>query len=405
MELLGPFPAWGESVHRARWTARGRPPVAALAVLGPEHDDPRALERARKRAEPWIDRAPAGVLPLLGVAEVGPRTAWVYRPTEAVSVGLVVEDSGLLPLRAAAELVGRVAEIIEGAGPEALHHPGPRLDEVLVDETGRVLLAGFVGPFPRGPAWREPTGADDSAAMVWRLGVLLGQLLTGAPPQAATDPARHDAAVRRTLIRVLARPGPVFPDRLRDQLVSMLAWDPLARPALVRVADALRRACDTLPEPSLVAWAIGAMPPVQRRASAGDPIRTPEPPLDTGSFELPPRSRGDRTEEISILQMTTLPGDGPAPLPEKDDETAISTTGVQPRAHVPEEYGSIPVKVGPPPEALLRPAPLPTDLFDESTEGTPTEPDPEAPLPMAALATATAALAVIGTLLAWYLFS
>jgi hypothetical protein len=366
LQILGPCGWWNDGVRSARYSVRPGEPVPVAVVLGPEVDG-EALERWRERGAPWIGRRTSGVLSLLGVERAGRRTAWVYEDCDGVSVGAAIAAGlGPLPLRVAAQLVARCAEILEPLAAEGRIHPGPDADDVLVLARGDVLLAGFVGPYARSPIHRAPGGVEDTSAVVWRLGVLLAALLTGARPTPAADRVAHDLVIRRMLIRIMSRPGPMFPERYRDWLVGMLSWDAEARPLLSRVAPGLRELAAVLPSPDLPDWAGRRIPELRGRAPT-EPLSPIERPLDKGSTEVAP-ALPDPTEE------TTLPD-----TPDEDDVTAVSSDGDPPlRWSPPPEHGTIPVHVGPPPEAVPRLTRLPDELFrtpapverTESTERT-----------------------------------
>ncbi len=368
---MGPCGWWAEPARVARWFPESGDPRDVLAWVGPELDHPdhaRALERAAQ----WIGRRDEGVLPLLGVVPLEGRTAWLYEPRSALSLGTVLAASpDGLPHRAAIELTARVAEILEGLGPAAVGHPGPEPDHVLLKVDGEVLLAGFTGPSPRSPARREPRGRDDAEALVWRLGVLLAELLTGSPAAPATDRASHETALRRLVIRAMSRPGPAFPDRCRHWLEALLAWEAASRPVLGRVAPGLRDLARGLPGDDLAAWAAATVPPLRARTAGLDSLRPPEPPMHSGAILLP-EVRPDQTEEV-LRVRPILPQ-------ERDDPTQISTdatpTPVHERTTGLSEHGAIPVGVGPPVEVARKQPTLPRQLFDTSGQvELPTEPE------------------------------
>ncbi|MEZ4234894.1 MAG: hypothetical protein R3F59_01760 [Myxococcota bacterium] len=207
--------------------------VPVAAVLGPEVDAPGAAVRARNRAGAWVGRRDAGVLPLIDVAGAGDRVAWVYEACDGVSAGVLFDSAEAPVPRAAVELVAACAEVLERLHAAGHRHPGPAPDDVIVDPRGEVVLAGFVGPFPQAPMQRDPQAsqAPESAAVVWRLGVLLAELLSGSPPPPPMDHASHEVALQRLMVRVVSQPGPILPERLGDWLRGMLAWTPTTAPS------------------------------------------------------------------------------------------------------------------------------------------------------------------------------
>jgi hypothetical protein len=397
VELLGPCDWWTSNVRSARWLPAEGEPLDVAVVLGPEVDGA-AIERARERSRPWIGKRQPGVLPLLAVERVGTRAGWLYETFDGVSMGAMLRTlPGPLPQRLAAELVACCAEILEGLPLRGGIHPGLDMDDVLLRADGTVKLAGFVGPFARSPVHRDPKGIEDSATTVWRLGVLLAQLLTGSPPGTATDRVSHELVLRRLLIRIMSRPGPMFPERFRDWQCAMLAWSPEDRPVAARIAPALRELASTLIEPELGSWARERVPQVRRNPR---PLEPPPPILEL--TEVPPSHAPESTEEATLSED-----------PIEDDVTAISTDGEPPRPFAPPERGTIPVHVGPPPEALPKVSSLPEELF-----GAPLVPtDPETPAPVSRLELAgetergwsrvmgvVLALGLVALALAWYLW-
>lgn len=401
--LRGPCGWWGEAVRTGTWAPPDGVVLPVVALLGPELGSDEQLERARERAGPWVRRRDPGTVPLLGVEAAEGRSAWLYEPCAGVSLGLVLAaPAEPFPLRVAAEIVAAAADVLDPLGPAAQLHPGPEPDHVLLQAEGTVRIAGFVGPFAPSPAYREPRGSDDDPAVVWRLGVLLAQILTRIPPPPATDRSAHEAMFRRVLVRVLSRPGPTFPERYKDWLSGMLAWDGVDRPVLRRVASGLRELADTLPGPTFAEWARAHVPELRARGEEGDPFRLPEPPLDTsGSIEVRSGLTGDFTQEVG-------PGETSSSEPEPDEITAVSQDGSTPakKRRGMRERGTIPVGVGPPPEALARNPRLPGELFSQDARH---DPVPARvlgldPLAVRALAVFTVVLLVIAAVASVYLF-
>jgi hypothetical protein len=195
--------------------------------------------------------------------------------------------------------------------------------------------------------------------MVWRLGVLLAELLTGAPPTPSSDRAGHELVLRRLLIRVMSRPGPVFPERYRDWLVGMLAWDGDQRPPLSRVAPSLRELAGACPGPEL-AVRVREVPELRQRLELPPGPPVVEPSLEIFTTVPPVTMASERTEEAAFPDADH--GFGDTPL--MDDVTAVSLDGDAPlRAAALAEHGSIPVQVGPPAEAVRKPTRLPEALL------------------------------------------
>ncbi len=389
--LTGACGWWAESAHQARWGDRD-----VVAWVGPElGPDPHAVERTRERARPWVGLHHEHVLTLLDWLPVDGRPVWLYPPPDGVSAAVLLrsEREGL-PLRPAVELCARVATALQSLGVHAASHPGPELHHLLVSPSGRVVLSHLAGPGPRSPARREPRGREDEVAVVWRLGVLLAELLTGQPPQPASDPAAFDSTDRRLAIRLLARPGPTVPAELRTWLSALLAWDPVDRPSLLRVGPGLTALAASLPGPDLAHFTGERVPGLRSRA-----VRPSVPPAAEAAEPRPAERRSDRTEEVVIG------GD----LLDRDDDTAASVDAevIDQRRPV-SEPGAIPVGVGPPVEVLRRLRATPTTgLFRETTSTTAPTAQPVTPPPVpfrTLIAVTSVGLALCAVLTAWLLW-
>jgi hypothetical protein len=337
-----------------------------------------------------------GVLRLLEVRAHQRRVAWVYEPWDGLALGALPGAETTLPARAAAEIVAEVATTLLEIGAE-LRHPGPEVGDVLVDARGGVRLAGFVGPYRRPLGLRAPFGDRGEAAQVYRLGLLLAHLLTGALPGPAVGEEAHAAVLRNVLIRSMARPGDVLPERLADWLRGMLAWSPVERPVLSAIPDGLRDAVGGA-RPSLVEWAARHVDALrQRAADEAQAVRDALPPV----VELE-----DSLDEVSQDSLASPLGEREEPYDDEPTQEApiapVPGHELAPRTLPPS---AIPVSVGPPAEVLKRRPRLPEGFLEAGTDETmPVEGPPSAArLPAWALfalsAAGLAAIAVAATAL------
>lgn len=347
LDIGDPWPAWHSLVRRATWRRDGSS-REVLVFLGVQPIDD--LQAIRTEAEPAMGVVDPGVLPLLGVEPIGEGVGWVYPFRPVVSPCFFSKP--LLGHRASAQLVARVARVVE-----AHPHPGPNVEDVLLDATGRVLVANFVGPLP--PNARAPGDDEGEAAVVYRLGALLATLLAGAV-KAGSTPSSHDAAVRRTIIRAMSMPGAVFSDRYASWLQGMLAWDPDARPPLSRVAQALEELAGTsggLPLQAVVVRDFDRWVEVAGRYQ-GNSLGDPSLAASTSSHP---------TFDPEYAGRTTLAKETPAEIPYVDEPTVESELFDPVECTPPSvlERGTIPVEVGPPVEAIRkRPPTLPPGFLD-----------------------------------------
>lgn len=359
LEITGPYNAWHGAAFRGRWAGpRGAEPVVVL--LGPEGASEEALGKARAASAAALDLRAPGVQPLLAVEKVGDRLGWVYAPIDGIGLLHTVgaESRALLSTRAAADLVARIAEILMAVG--AHRNRGPEPSDIIVDARAGVFISGFAGPFPSPPAMRAPRGDEGDSAAVYRLGVLFAHLLSGVAPQAASEKSAHAALVRRALIRVMARPGPVLPERYGDWIRGMLAWEPTERPPLSSVPEGLRQVAAAVGGESLREWAGRHVSPLIERSLPGAGSAAPLPKDDeatdarTDHGPLIVDSAPPRRAKKAVSTVGFREGDAPIPADVEDEATQEVPTNLNldhtapVRAPVP----TMPVRVGPPPEAI-----------------------------------------------------
>lgn len=394
VNILGPCEVWHGAAHLGvRRTAAGEVPVFVL--LGPEGAGPETLARARATAGSAAECTVPGVHRLLDVTLSDDRLAWVFEAVEGVGLSHTIAGEGraLLTTRAAAEAVAAVAEILLAVD---LKNRGPEPTDLFVDATGKLTASGFCGPFPTSPAMRAPRGDDGEAAAVYRLGVLLAHLLSGVAPPPASERSAHPALVRRALIRVMARPGPVLPERYGEWIRGMLAWEPAERPPLSTVPDGLRQVASMSAGASLVQWAAENVPALREAALGPNPIGravtvSMRPHDDPANIYRADTLRADTKAPLveppvrrrrSDADLATATPIG-APRREEDDPTQEATRA--PQIDIPPPIpvrigagaGSMPVRVGPPPEAI-REVRLPSGFLDADTDETASEPEPSA---------------------------
>lgn len=361
------WPAWHALARRAVWIRGDRTSDVLLFLSAQPVPDIEALQ-AEAQAAMRI-RTP-GVLPLLGVERVGEGAAWIYPFAEYVSPAFFTRAR--FGHRAAAELVRDAARVVTRHP-----HPGPRIEDLLLDAAGNPFVANFVGPLT--PTAIVPGEEDAEAAAVYRLGSLLAHLLIG-PFSAGVTPSSHDAAVRRAVIRAMSTPGAVFSDKYADWLGGMLAWRPSDRPPLSRVEAGLTDLIETSGGPTLQAtvrtdfvdWMLLARQQTDDGVATFRPQATQPDPEYAGRTTL---AHERITVEIGL-----------------DDEHTMESEFPEPLEHTPPsvlERGSIPVEVGPPAEAARARRPtLPPGFLDPQAGDTlpalpprQTRPQPASSLP------------------------
>jgi hypothetical protein len=346
LDLGESWPAWHPDVRRADWTVDGiASPV--LALLAPHV--PGAVQAAREAAAPALALRGKHVLPLLAVEGTGREVAWIY-PFEVV-VALAQLPPDALGCKAAATVVRDVANTVARTP-----HPGPLPDQVLLDASGAVRIAHFAGPWTPGVAWQAPRQpAVPAADTVYRLGLLLGSLL-GTEPEVVPNALAHEAFVRRMLDQARQAPGAEAEDALFDVLRDALAWDPRDRPtvpALIDALDAIVRRSGGLSLAATTAASFASWLVPHRGGSLHEELAD----FNSGAYDTVEVGRGQRTlDGEDVLDE----------LDDDDDPTVDSELGVvagsdrTPVSVV--EFGSLPLRVGPPPEGV-KPRPRLPDGF------------------------------------------
>ncbi len=412
VELLRPFLDWQPGAHHAilhtgEDDAGGR---AVLAILGPETQSLDNLQATEEAAGAILGRRAPGVLTLIAIVPVQQRLAWVYEYVDGIGATWLAHQEGseVLPLGAAAEIVASVAQTLVTMGPLGVNHLGPTPEDLLIDRLGQVHVSSFVSPFARDPVLREPHGRNDTAALVYRLGILLSTLACGKPPVATSDPTAHEAMVRRVLIRATARPGNSFTERYRDWLMAMIAWDADARPPLKTVAAGLREAATGTGDRSLIEWSATMVSELQA-GIADSSLDGPYSPWLQSTQE----QTQDEAPNSPVAPMhKTLPGLRLSDIDfDEDEPTAESSPGRErvptPKPLIPRGQGAIPVGVGPPAEAIKDIPRLPSGFLESEpapVSQEPTEPRPRRDLSLLFLAAVTVVLCALGLISIIYLF-
>lgn len=387
IKVLGPYSAWDD---RARTGRLARPDGGPRPVLMHPGFGGSAvsLDQARAEGHHISGLRHAHLLQLLRVMPVSDAPVAIYEAFDGASLRRVRElvhgRGGQLPLRVCFELAAAVADGLGAAwlqseGGRRVLHPGPTPAHLLVAVNGAVKLVGLRAPepgaqLPSPSGYRPPEGCGDAPALVYGVGALLVELLGGEPPPgAASRPERHDATLRRAMIRVLARSGPRPPEPAVTLVQSCLSWQPADRPVLASLSERLAEAARNMPEPGLTTWAgaelaqlwpllgdaprppqaprrvdlpmaVGPLPDgvrLERRA-----VDAPDPPTDNPTESLRARVIGpdaptaEETEEVERTQE--LPDGGgqevtvSTPRPEAPspvlDKTVMTARPVDPRA-------------------------------------------------------------------------
>ncbi|MEO0602602.1 MAG: hypothetical protein AAF211_14255 [Myxococcota bacterium] len=338
LRIEGPLERWSSEV------ALVSPPQSddrLAMVFGPPVMDPAAVAEAVQRARHFVGIQVPGLLPLRRVEQVKGRLGYGYDVPSGASLAALTRHRRAVPPAAAAGVLAAIAQTACHLGPRALHHPGPTKHDVLVERSGRVWLAGLAGPR------RTDAAHADEASFVRQLGWLLAEMLSGKELPAATTPPACEAIVQQ-LFETMGARGWRLEAAYRRLIRAMLVWPCDRRPGLavvVETARALAVAPDGEPVDRWVqhTW----------RLLGVDPADVSPPPPSLDPFVPDP----------DAVDRPTQPTEDSEPDFDEnaiDEDTALSGHPAPPVMLV--EQGTIPVGVGPPPEAI-RGSNLPYELF------------------------------------------
>ncbi|MBM4393623.1 MAG: hypothetical protein FJ090_21060, partial [Deltaproteobacteria bacterium] len=202
LRLIGTFEAWAPFARAGRLgRANGSEVPVLVRVLDGTTADEASLAALREDGRLLGRLQHENVLRVEQTSGVGGKLAVVHENFDCVAMHKVLEAlrarGQVLPARVAAEVAATVGIALEealkiGDDERRLGHPGSTPQEVLVDTSGRVKLAGLRvrhqgAAWPAAPRGYAPPSAPSSGpdawqAATWMAGALLVELLTGEPP-------------------------------------------------------------------------------------------------------------------------------------------------------------------------------------------------------------------------------
>ena len=230
---------------------------------------------------------------------------------EGAAAGLLLSElleRGVMPVRAALELVSYLADILSIAEEDGAVHGDIRAGSVRLDEGGTVVIEGYGQPRR---STRAPEGfplgvATDTYALALILVSSLSNVPFGAIPR---DRDAHDDLMVDRLRGVdwgdLA--GKRWLDDVLLFLSSMLAYDPTERPAPLDVANVLGQIAAAAPGDDLTAWAEQAF--ADRGRKRGRSAFSPMPEEDLGGPVSIGGAQVSRTAALRIRQAASAKGE------------------------------------------------------------------------------------------------
>ena len=348
VKITGDWSAWAEPVHQGRLVRPDGEAAWVLIRCRPDEqvdDEGFAALKTKGRLMARIDHP--SVLKLLHITRVDGVPAWVYEGFQGVSVARALDVAStqreFLPARAVMDMAERTVQGIQAGiqqgrdlqGPgSGVVHVGPAPSEVLVDAVGAIRLAGFrvVGEgeqppsSPTGYAPARPGTAEQRAA--YGVGAMLVHLLGGErPASAGVERARQDAVIRRSMIRVLARPGEAIPESVTALIQRALSFDPDERPELDEIQDTLSLASAGLKSAGLRSWAPLTIPVLLNMGEHG----YPDPDTARMKRHIEP------TDDSSFLSSPGRKRKAEKKAPPREVKTTVGRPAVNPRDLQPYE--------------------------------------------------------------------
>ncbi len=318
-------------VYRARMTTAGGLPLrVAVKVLHAGSEHPSTVARLQDEAALLAALEHPVILGVRDITRIEGRVALVTDYVDGEDLTACTRGPHPLPLRAAVEVVGRVADALASAwstptprGPLRLVHRDIKPSNLRLSCHGEVTLLDFgiarsdrvtrnahtasgdvVGTLRYLAPERFDAGNPDPASDVFALGGCLYEWVTcrsfypaGPPPvvaRIAFDRERFEAHLATQLAAIPAG----VPVGIRTLLAGMLDPDPGQRPTSATVALQCEAMVHDLPGPNLRAWA---------RAR-----RWPAPANVSGPLTGRVIPDGDSEQDIVVASPRDTPGVGPA---------------------------------------------------------------------------------------------
>jgi len=418
MMLGSAYDGWRPGVKEGGVYYDGDPDTTERALIvtgGTAPGDGRDLGR-EKRVLLSLDHPHVLRLLSLALAPGRAEPVYAYAFTRGVSLARLMRalraERGLLPWGV---VVGVVADVARGA--EAMveattaypgfsaFHAGPTPDDILLDARGCARVSGFevwrdASVVRSSPGYGCPAGAMGEPGLVYALGALLVEMLSGErPPISGRAADRHREVVRRVQVKVLARPGDRLPEGLVDVVADCLEFEPAKRPSLRGLSDHLATLGLKAPAPELEAWAARVVPALRTGEPLTESVMAADPRMGFGPVaavhdDADPDFRPTTIDPERAAQQAMLELNRDVPAYERDSMHGI----VSPFAHaLPEPApgwepdsevaptqplgARLPGLDLPAPPLELPVAPEPKPAFVPAPE--PRQPDPEPPVPPA----------------------
>ncbi|MGW2561030.1 serine/threonine-protein kinase [Streptomyces sp. NPDC001514] len=269
-----------------------------------EDEKRRLITRTLREAKAIARIRNNGAVTVYDVVDEDDRPWIVMELIEGKSLAEAVREDGILTPRRAAEVGLAILDVLRSAHREGILHRDVKPSNVLIAEDGRVVLTDFgiaqvegdpsitsTGMLVGAPSYISPERArghkPGPAADLWSLGGLLYACVEGCPPY---DKGSAIATLTAVMTEPLDPPKNAGP--LEEVIYGLLAKDPAqrlddagARALLLDVIHTPEQ--PAVPEPSLEATRVVALPPVPPQpvapTTASSPAPAPAPGAGAGA--------------------------------------------------------------------------------------------------------------------------
>jgi eukaryotic-like serine/threonine-protein kinase len=234
-------------VYLAREVRLDRP--VAIKLLPPSKaTDPKLRERFLREARTAAKLSHPNVIPIHAVEEIGEFVFFAMAYVEGETLTERVRRRGPLPPSEAARVLRDVAWALAYAHGQGVIHRDVKPDNILLENTGRVLVADFgiasvvtgagalsgTGEVIGTPEFMSPEQAlgeaVDGRSDLYSLGIVGYFSLSGSLPFEAEKATEVLAKQVTELAPALARIAPIVPRRLAQAIDRCLSKDPTDRP-------------------------------------------------------------------------------------------------------------------------------------------------------------------------------
>ena len=270
----------------------------------PEHEVEVLRTRMLREARSAAQLSHPSIITVFDVAEEDGRPWIVMELVQGPSLGDILREEGMLPVRRVADIGEQMAAGLSEAHAHGIVHRDVKPGNVLIAGNDRAVLTDFgiahldgsthltsTGLLIGSPSYLAPEVAHGYSATpasdVWALGVTLFQAVEGSLPFERPTPMATLTAIVTQDLPEAVNAGP-----LRPLLEELCAKDPQDRPSIGVARTRLRELGDTTGDAAAAPAAHSATTLVSPGTPSTDPDPDPEPRTRTEALEQRSPVRG-----------------------------------------------------------------------------------------------------------------